>query len=654
MRKLITLTLLLALFAASCQKDESVLEINSEANYDSLFEDIDAPSSPEPISRKQLDRSVFESIAGGNLFNWHTATDEILWSGVVRGDSALAIGYKPVGMGDISDIMHTIDINDPKWIEARETIINLLLQEEREDRNNPALQRSDIIIDMHETLPIIDVRVGGYFTVAKVRRLPQIDFCEAIAYQISGDPVEVETQEKSIGSCPPLSHVHNFDPSGYGPGCINEANPNSEWYSTTPSSSKVPWQYYHPSTRISSAWFKSEGDNITIGMIDTGTSPRQTKLNSQFATGMSTGRFISRVGQFNPYYPIPFTRKDGPNDDCGHGTLMAGKMAGPRNGNSIIGVAYKANLVAVRGANDVLLGSWPERKGVQNSFMYLADRGGVRIISMSMGNPFFHINSIASAVNYAHGKGILIFCAAGTSTSVTNTGTIFPATMSGKVFAVTGVKDSWPSRKTKCTVCHSDNFVDFVVPMQRIQNDRGRFFANNCVTTSSLMMEGNTPARVGGSSIATATMAGNAALVWAQNPSMNRTAVVNFLKNAADIYPGRHSQFGWGVVNVNNAVSAATPPLSVTISGPSKIINSGFYTWTASTSNGASAPTYNWSRTAINTSSATFSSCHANGSSYGCYVSVSGSSSGWQSVARVNVTATASGQTASANILITR
>ena len=123
-------------------------------------------------------------------------------------------------------------------------------------------------------------------------------------------------------------------------------------------------------------------------------------------------------------------------------------------------------------------------------------------------------------------------------------GGYFPANMSQTV-AVTGVKEGFPL--VRCNTCHDGSQVDFIVPMQR-RNDDGR-------TSLTLALSGDVPAYVGGSSAATATTAGIAALVWATNPGQSRTQVLNRLKNAASIYPGRDGNFGWGMIDAQYAVT---------------------------------------------------------------------------------------------------
>jgi len=70
----------------------------------------------------------------------------------------------------------------------------------------------------------------------------------------------------------------------------------------------------------------------------------------------------------------------------------------------------------------------------------------------------------------------------------------------------------------------------------------------------SLATSTNTPKYVGGSSAATATTAGIAALVWATNSNMSRSQVLNRLKQASDFYPSRSSSFGYGNINADAAV----------------------------------------------------------------------------------------------------
>jgi hypothetical protein len=224
---------------------------------------------------------------------------------------------------------------------------------------------------------------------------------------------------------------------------------------------------------------------------------------------------------------------------------MAGLATAPNvSGGSSVGVAYKANLIAYRGTSDVIVNGGSEKRGVKDALVAAGRRSDVKVISMSIGD-VFSSGTVRDGINYAYNRGKLIFCAAGTSLTWTSWwGVIFPANLSNTV-AVTGIRTGSPMQR--CDNCHDGSQVDFVAVMQR-REDTGR-------TSLTLAESGNTPSYVGGSSAATATTAGIAALVWGTNTGQSRTQVLNRMKNAASIYPGRDGNFGWGIVDAYQAVS---------------------------------------------------------------------------------------------------
>ena len=183
-----------------------------------------------------------------------------------------------------------------------------------------------------------------------------------------------------------------------------------------------------------------------------------------------------------------------------------------------------------------------EVKGVVDAFTNAANRLDVRIISMSMGR-ITTSSYIVDAVRYAYGKGKLIFTAAGTSFSWTSgwAGVIFPATMP-EIQAVTGVKDL--SSLSPCSVCHTGVEVDFVVAMER---------SMDAMHPLTLADSGDWPSTVGGSSVATASMAGMAALVWSRYPALTRDQMIIRLQQYSSNYPYKSASYGWGKLNVDGA-----------------------------------------------------------------------------------------------------
>ena len=110
--------------------------------------------------------------------------------------------------------------------------------------------------------------------------------------------------------------------------------------------------------------------------------------------------------------------------------------------------------------------------------------------------------------------------------------------------AVTGVTDA--SYYKECDICHKGNAIDFTVVMQRD--------GNGSRTTPVLSYYNGQTDYVGGSSVATATTAGIAALVWSRHPSWTKDQVLNKLKQSADFYPNKNSQYGYGNINALQAV----------------------------------------------------------------------------------------------------
>jgi subtilisin family serine protease len=221
---------------------------------------------------------------------------------------------------------------------------------------------------------------------------------------------------------------------------------------------------------------------------------------------------------------------------------MAGVLAGPRgtDGNTV-GIAYNCDLVMVHAAENVVLLSTSAINGVTNAYVQGADDPGVKIISMSMGT-IFSSGQIKDALVYAYNKQKLMFCAAGTSTSFFAgfVGVIFPANQP-QVVAVTGMKDNL---KDRCDNCHTGSKVDFAVVMQK---SSGR-------NPLSIAMTSDAPSTVGGSSVATASCAAIAALVWSKYPAYPRDSVIARMARSSGFAGGRSNKFGWGIVNAAAAV----------------------------------------------------------------------------------------------------
>jgi subtilisin family serine protease len=453
---------------------------------------------------------------------------EVIWSAGKLTDQIYAVGYQPKGETSIDERMSSIDINTPSWKETKQQILQIVYEEEKLVR--PDLKSDQLEVWPETVLPVMDIRIERFATLEKLKASGLIRYVEPMGYDYG------------------LSKRMLFrltSSSGCGSNTAATGLVSGVHFSTISPATKASWNYnYHG---IQQAWTKSTGSGVKIFIIDTGTSPDQDNLGTAFNQGSSSGRTIEKIVTLprSTFLGIPTGPVEKPADGCGHGTAMAGACLAPRGTDgAMVGVAYNANLVSCRAAVDVLIDDSRENKGVADAFVNAGNRTDVRIISMSMGRITSN-SQIADAVRYAFGKGKLIFCAGGTSFSWTAGwyGVIFPAYMS-EAQAVTGVIEN--TNFTNCTECHKGAEIDFVVVMQR---------SADAVKPLTLAMSGNPPATVGGSSVATATTAGMAALVWSRYPTLTRDQLITRLQQNSSRFPTRTSEYGWGLINVNTATN---------------------------------------------------------------------------------------------------
>lgn len=508
LKKILRVSLLLVLIFSSCSRDEN----HSENTI--IIDD----TKKNPLTPVQINAKIDEILNTKGRFNWSEASSHLLWSAVVNGNNIVTIGFG----NSKTNFERAKTANSTK---IQNELLALIMKYE-------AITLDKVLIAADADLNLMDVIITKQETIIALRQSKYIRYIEPADYSY----LNVRNAENRSGS------QSNSTNSSSGSGCGYESQilATSDFTTTTPNA-KVPWTFTQHN--IPNAWNVSTGRGITIGIIDTGVSPNQSLLGANFNNGLSTGRTIQKNGVYiNSIWPWT-TTTDGVNDLCGHGTSMASVAVAPRNNKGLpVGVAYNSNLVSYRAAENVVIDGFQEQEAVKKAFTALGNNANVKIISMSMGH-IFSVGKIEDAIKFAFGKGKLIFCAAGTSTSFTTfAGVIFPAWMPETV-AVTGVKEG--TTLQACSDCHTGSKVEFTVAMQR--NSSG-----NKVPISSYYE--NQTDYVGGSSVATATTAGIAALVWAKNPSWTRDQVLTKMRQSANLFPNRSSEYGFGNVNAFLAV----------------------------------------------------------------------------------------------------
>lgn len=500
-QKLFKFSIALLLVFSSCSKDDSVSESAIV---------IDA-AQREPLTAQQINAKIDAVITSNATFNWSEASNHLLWSAVYQGNNVVTIGFGNTK----SDFERAKSSNNAK---IQKELLDIIMKYEETTLDK-------IVISSDIYLNLIDVTITKQETIIALRKSKYIRYIEPGDYKYFAANGSEERSNSGTSS---------------GCGYDSETLSTTDYTTITPNA-KAPWTFYQHS--IPNAWNLSTGSGITIGIVDTGVSPNQSLLGSNFNNGLSSGRTIQKYGVYvDSFWPWS-TTTDGSSDLCGHGTSMASVAAAPRNDRGLpVGVAYNANLVTYRAAYNVVLDGYHEQNGVKNAFTALGNNAKVKIISMSMGH-IFSVGKIEDAIKYAYGKGKLIFCAAGTSTSFTTfVGVIFPAWMP-ETIAVTGVREGATAQA--CDDCHTGSKVDFTIVMQRASS-------GNTVPVDSYYE--NQSDYVGGSSVATATTAGIAALVWSKNPSWTRDQVLAKMRQSGSFYPNKNAEYGYGNINAYLAV----------------------------------------------------------------------------------------------------
>ncbi|MBL0343111.1 MAG: S8/S53 family peptidase [Bacteroidetes bacterium] len=494
----------------SCTKQDDLLT-TQESGALVVKQNPTAIPQGDPVSRFDLDKLVIATLESRNDFQWEWLDLKTLWSALQYNNHALAIGYKPAGTGDISTKIHQVKVKEGAYKEVHDALLKFILEELNRDLQQPVTLQ-DILIEDDQTLPIITIRLTNKNLLTKLYNLQNVRYLEPLDYW----PADMQRVSSASGCDASTQALTSADYTTITPGAI------------------LPWNYNNHT--IPAAWNSARGQGITIGVIDAGISSSQTLLGSQFNSGVSNvGRTVT----------TGFTLGTSPFNTCTHGNSMSGLAAGPRNNqNATTGVAYESNLYFIRACEDVVLDGSAEKTAVKNALIQMGNNAAIRIISLSVGSPFGS-GVLKDGVDYAYNQGKVILAAAGTSLSWTSWwGVIYPANYSS-CNAVTGVKENG----SKCATCHDGSKVLYTITMERTANSN-----RNSLT---LPASGVTPSYIGGSSAATSTAAGIAAVVWSAKPNMTRAQLMTCLTNTTQFYPSRNSTKGYGNLNASAAVNYA-------------------------------------------------------------------------------------------------
>ena len=278
----------------------------------------------------------------------------------------------------------------------------------------------------------------------------------------------------------------------------------------------------------------SQGEGVVVGLADSGVDPSATELGTAVLPGMEFGR-----------------AGDGRADTDGHGTAMAGLIAGRGKGGNagVLGIAPKSMILPLRVSPALDIGA-------SNADLAAAVEWAVghdaKVLCIALGGD--SDARLQRALDKALAADIVIVAAAGNlpkEKTVT-----FPASKPG-VLAVGGVDRHGQHADVSTTgpeVALTAPAVDIV------STNKGAKYGSSY-----------------GTSDATAIVAGAAALVRAKYPQLSAQEVIHRLTYTAQDAgpPGRDPEYGYGIVDLVKALTAEVPPTSPTAGAESSATADG-------------------------------------------------------------------------------
>jgi type VII secretion-associated serine protease mycosin len=266
------------------------------------------------------------------------------------------------------------------------------------------------------------------------------------------------------------------------------------------------------------AWRVSTGKGVVVAVIDSGVDGSHPDLAGQVLPGIDL---------------VQPSGGDGQTDPVGHGTTVAGLIAGHNDSRGIVGLAPDAKILPVRVLDEA--NRYDDALVVAKGVRWAVDHGA-RVINLSLGGTG-ESPALAAALDYAFARDVVVVACTGNLTASSSTKVWYPAREPG-VVAVAGME-----RNTDSLWSGSITGPETVL------------------TAPATGLVGARPGgfwRVQGTSFAAPLVAASAALLRARWPNMSAANVINRLvRTARDLGPpGRDDRFGYGLVNPVAALNA--------------------------------------------------------------------------------------------------
>ncbi|MFF0060716.1 type VII secretion-associated serine protease mycosin [Streptomyces sp. NPDC005279] len=279
-------------------------------------------------------------------------------------------------------------------------------------------------------------------------------------------------------------------------------------------------------------WKVSTGRGVTVAVVDSGVDKNLPDLRGQVLPGLDLS---SQPG-------------DEYSDYDGHGTGISALIAGTGSrpgGKGAFGLAPGAKILPIRmpKVNEGTKLAWnPElfNKSLSKAIRHAAD-SGARVVNIALAVPETS-DEVAESVEYAVGKGSLIFAGVGNSGDETNP-VLYPAAVPGVVGMAAFDRNIKATRESE-----RGPQVDLVAPGDEI--------VHACPG-------GTQVCKSHGTSDATALASASAALIWSKHPEWTNNQVLRVLINTAgkaESGKARTDAGGYGAVRPRIALKTPGDP----------------------------------------------------------------------------------------------
>jgi serine protease len=264
-----------------------------------------------------------------------------------------------------------------------------------------AIDREDVLIDLKDD--VSPAQIAAIEHSLGIRLEPVDRSGEADATKLYRAHVAPGREDEVIEALSKRPEVEIAEPDSFAMLSPDEASvevPVDTTHEGFPNDPLYPKQWHLNQIGMPRAWKLAQGNGVIVAVLDTGVAYEDY------------GRFhelpdLKGLTFVDPYDFVGNTPHA--DDDHGHGSHVTGTIAqATNNGIGVAGVALDVKIMPLK----VLSGSGSGSvAGIADAIRYAADHDA-KVINMSLGGAF-PSRVLKKAVEYAHGKGVVVVCAAG-------------------------------------------------------------------------------------------------------------------------------------------------------------------------------------------------------------------------------------------------